>query len=137
MSPVSATGKNSPNFRDYAASASKWTVMSAFAGGPANVTALGYCDRGVTVKVRSRSTSIAAQDGGPPGFGSATASRLKRETLLSGGYTTTPTPDYGDKAGPDFFYNASHRSGTRSWTASADNYSAAPGKLTTFAYCEP
>jgi hypothetical protein len=138
MSPVSATHKNSPNFRDFAAGPSKWTVMSAFALAPAKLAAVAYCARGVTVKVRSESTSIAAQGfGDPPGTGSATASCHKGETLLAGGYTTTPTPDYDDMTGPDLFYNASHRTAIRSWTASASNYSAAAGKLTAFAYCEP
>ena len=39
--------------------------------------------------------------------------------------------------GPDFFYYASRRSGTRAWTASAANYSPMSGKLTAFAYCQP
>jgi hypothetical protein len=99
--------------------------------------ALTYCARGVTVKVRSSSTSIVAQGSVEPGTGSATASCHKGETLLAGGYTTTPTPDYFDMTGPDLFYNASHRTAVRSWTASASNYSAAAGKLTAFAYCEP
>lgn len=138
MSPASATDHNSPNFRDYAASPSKWTVMSAFDLTPSKLTAVAYCARGVTVKMRSSSTSIPAEGPtSPPGTGSATASCHKGETLLAGGYTTTPTPDYQNQTGPDFFYNASHRSSVRSWTASASNYSAVAGKLKAFAYCEP
>ena len=124
---------NSPTYRDYAASATKWTVMSAFDVGPVSVEAFGYCGRGVVVKVRS-STSASIPDGGN---GSATARCHKGETLLSGGYTTTPKPDWFNSTGPDFFYNSSHRSGARSWTASAWNFSSVSGKITAFAYCMP
>ena len=133
MSPVSATEHNSPTYRDYAAGAGKWTVMSVFETPPAKLEALAYCARGVVVKVRSVSSAPIHDDDS----GSATASCHKGETLLSGGYTTTPTPDWNNKAGPDFFYNSSYRSGARSWTASGINYSKAAGKITAFANCTP
>lgn len=121
--------RNSPTYRDYADGAGKWTVMSVFRSTPAKLTAFAYCGRGVVVNVRS-STSGRIFLGG-----SATASCHKGETLLSGGYTTTPTPDWHNTRGPDFFYSGSYRSGVRSWTARAGNYGM-PGKITVFAYCE-
>jgi hypothetical protein len=123
--------RNSPTFMDYAASASKWTVMSAFENGPVNLEAFGYCGRGVFVKARSSTSALIPTNQ----EGSATASCHNRETLLAGGYTTTPTPDWNDKAGPDLFYSSSYRSGARSWRASAFNFSNVSGKITTFAYC--
>jgi hypothetical protein len=131
MSPPSATNGNSPTFRDYAVSASEWTVMSVFDTPPGSLAAFAYCQRGAIVKVRSSSSNPI-----PHGLErSATASCHKGETLLGGGYTTTPKPDWFNKTGPDFFYNASRRSGPRSWTASAHNYSHGSGKITAFAYC--
>lgn len=135
MSPPRATDHNSPNYKDYATGVGKWTVMSVFAQPPGNLVAFAYCTRGVSVKVRSSSRSVPADVMPNPGAGSATADCHKGETLLSGGYTTTPKPDWMNKRGPDFFYNASHRSGKRAWTASALNFSEASGKLTAFAYC--
>lgn len=133
----STVGENSPTYRNYAKSASKWTVMSAIeleVTPAANLTAFAYCGRKVVVKVRSASSAIA--DGTTSAtMGSATVSCHRGEMLLAGGYTTTPTPDW-DNTGPDLFYSASYRSGRRSWTASASNYGGV-GTITAFAYCEP
>lgn len=107
--------------------------MSIFAIPPGNLVAWGYCARGVTVQVRSNTSHPIATDSN----GSATASCHPGETLLAGGYTTTPTPDWDNVAGPDSFYAASYRSGTRSWTARGTNFSMVSGKITSFAYCEP
>lgn len=123
---------NSPTFKDYAASVGKWTVMSAIENIPAQLEAFAYCQRGADVKVRSRSSGMINHGGN----GSATASCHKGETLLAGGYTTTPKPDWNNAAGPDLFYSASYRSGVRSWTASAHNYGK-PGEIKAFAYCMP
>jgi hypothetical protein len=120
------------SFRDYAASASKWTAMAVFLTRPAKLAAFAYCERGVVVKVRSSSSASIPHESD----GSATARCHKGETLLSGGYTTTPTPDWHDTAGPDLFYSGSFRSGVRSWTAAAINYGTS-GKITAFAYCMP
>jgi hypothetical protein len=106
MSPSPATDANSPNYRDYATSAGKWTVMSVFADPPGNLVAFAYCTQHVRVKVRSRSRSIPAEVMQVPGFGSATARCHKGETLLSGGYTSTPTPDWENMSGPDSFTTA-------------------------------
>jgi hypothetical protein len=124
---------NSPTYRDFAASARTWSVMSVFNQTPARLAAFAYCARGVVVKVRSNS-SLSVLTGA---HGSATASCHAGETLLSGGYTTTPTPDWHNHTGPDFFYGDSYRSGARSWTASAHNFSHVAGKITAFAYCMP
>jgi hypothetical protein len=124
---------NSPTFRDFAATASKWRVMAAFDTTPAKLEAFAYCEQGVVVKVRSNTSDPIPDDG----TGSATAHCHTGETLLSGGYRTTPTPDWNNNAGPDLFYDASFRSGTRAWTARAHNYSGVAGKITAFAYCEP
>lgn len=120
-------------YADYAASAREWKVTSAFAHVPVTLAAFAYCQRGVDVRVRSSSSAPIHEDGD----GSATASCHKGETLLAGGYTTTPTPDWDNTSGPDLFYNASYRSGSRSWTARAHNYSNHSGKITAFAYCKP
>jgi hypothetical protein len=106
-------------------------VTSAFES-PGSLEAFAYCERGVVIKVRS-STSAPIPDGGDS---SATARCHKGETLLSGGYTTKPKPDWFNTFGPDFFYNASYRSGKHSWIASAHNYSNVAGTITAFAYCE-
>jgi hypothetical protein len=121
----------SPTYRDYAANGG-WSVMSVFNSVPAKLAAYAYCERGVVVKVRSSSSGSIHDQGN----GSATATCHKGETLLGGGYTTTPTPDYFDTTGPDLFYRDSYRSGARSWTASAHNVSSASGKTTAFAYCK-
>ena len=42
--------------------------MSAFEVAPAKLVAWGYCRRGVTVKVRSSSSSVAAEGRRPPGW---------------------------------------------------------------------
>jgi hypothetical protein len=123
---------NSPTFRDYASGGKAWKVMAAFAFTPAKLAAFAYCERGVNVKVRSASSHLIHHGGNR----SATASCRKGETLLSGGYTTTPMPDWFNVHGPDFFYYASYRSGSRSWTASAYNYSSIAGHVTAFAYCQ-
>jgi hypothetical protein len=122
---------NSPTFKNYVV-ASKWTVMAAFDTIPANLMAFAYCQKDVTVTVRSATSAPIHR----PHDGSATASCRKGETLLSGGYTTVPRPDWGNVKGPDFFYFASYRSGSRSWTASAHNYGK-PGMIKVFAYCQP
>jgi hypothetical protein len=132
MSPTSATGANSPTYRDYASSARKWKVTSAFEN-PGSLEAFAYCERGVVIKVRSSTSAPIPPDNGD---GSATARCHKGETLLSGGYTTKPKPDWENTFGPDFFYNSSYRSGKRSWTASAHNYSNVAGTITAFAYCK-
>jgi hypothetical protein len=124
---------DSTTYRDYAVSPRKWTVMSAFDSPPATLAAFAYCGRGVIVKVRSSSSGRIPNDG----HASATASCHKGETLLGGGYTTTPTPDYANTTGPDTYFYRSYRSGARSWTARAKNYSNASGKIAAFAYCMP
>lgn len=128
--------EESPTYRDHAAGGTDWTVMSVFKGIPGQLAAFAYCSPGVTVKVRSASTSIGP-DVTAPTSGSATASCQAGETLLAGGYTTKPTPDWSNLNGPDFFYSGSYRSGQRSWTASATNYSDPAGTLKVLAYCMP
>jgi hypothetical protein len=120
---------NSPTYSDYV-HAGGWTVTSALAI-PGGLGVLANCMPARVIKVRSASSASITHKGS----GSATASCHKGETLLSGGYTTTPTPDYANTAGPDLFYSASYRSGVRSWTASAHNFSHMAGKITAFAYC--
>jgi hypothetical protein len=132
LSPASSQG-NSPTYRDFAATARKWRVMAAFQTTPANLEAFAYCEQGVTVKVRSKMSDPIPTDSS----GSATAQCHTGETLLGGGYTTTPTPDWNNAAGPDLFYDASYKSGARSWTAHAHNYSSVDGQITAFAYCKP
>jgi hypothetical protein len=129
----SSSQSNSPTYRDYSPSGGKWTVMSDFNTTPAMLAAFAYCGRGVVVKVRSSSSASIP----PGGDGSARASCHREETLLAGGYTTTPTPDVFNSTGPDLFYSGSHRSGAHSWTASAHNFSSVAGKIQTFAYCMP
>jgi hypothetical protein len=90
-----------------------------------------YCKRHVDVKARSKSDPV-----GPNQPGSATARCHRGETLLSGGYTTTPRSDYGNTTGPDLFYTGSYRSGRRAWTAAGHNYSDVAGRITTFVYCK-
>ena len=133
MSPPSADAANSPNFRNYAVGAGKWSVMSAFDTPPGNLVAFAYCQRGVVVKVRSASSASIPDDGN----GSATASCHKGETLLSGGYTTTPKPDFEEHDRPGLFLLRLVSVGRASWTASAHNYSNIAGKITAFAYCMP
>ena len=106
--------------------------MSAFENVPAKLAAFAYCQRGVTIKTRSSTSDPIA----PDSDGSATASCHKGETLLSGGYTTTPKPDWENNTGPDIFYAASYRSGARSWTARGTNFGQS-GEITAFAYCKP
>ncbi len=129
-SPSAQNGSTA--YMDYAASAREWKVTSAFEDIPVKLVAFAYCQPGVTVEVRSRSSTSIPHDGD----GSATASCHKGETLLAGGYTTTPKPDWDNAAGPDLFYDTSYRSGRRSWTARAHNYSNVSGKILVFAYCE-
>jgi hypothetical protein len=132
LSPAATQG-NSPTYRDFAATARKWRVMAAIENIPAKLEAFAYCEKSVVVKVRSNASDPIPDDG----TGAATARCHRGETLLSGGYTTTPTPDWDNNAGPDIFYDASFRSGTRAWTARGHNYSGVAGKITAFAYCEP
>lgn len=121
---------NSSTYRDYSPTAGEWTVMSVFTSTPAHLGSEAYCGQGLTVKARSASTPIAAG-----GEASATASCHKKETLLSGGFTTTPTPDFDDSSGPDTYFSASYRSAEWSWIVKAHNYSSVAGAITAFAYC--
>jgi hypothetical protein len=130
--PTASPQNGSPVYRDYA-SARGWRLTVAFYTVPADLAAFAYCERGVQVKIRSRSSDPIPDEG----IDSVKASCHRGETLLSGGYTTTPKPDYENTSGPDLFYYASHRAGPRSWTASAHNYSSVAGRITAFAYCEP
>ena len=128
--------EDSPTYRDYATTRHTWAVMAAIRKAPAQLVVFAYCERGVSVTVRSRtSPSIPAHSGG-----SATASCHHGETLLGGGYSTTPLPDWNNAIGPDLFFSATFRSGVRSWTARAHNFSSAnsmtSGAITAFAYCE-
>jgi len=123
---------NSPTYRDFAATPRKWLVMAIFSNVPANLEAFAYCEKGVTVHVRSTMSASIPSDS----HGSATAKCHTGETLLGGGYTTTPTPDWDNTTGPDIFYSASFRSGALSWTAKGHNYSNMAGTITAFAYCE-
>jgi hypothetical protein len=127
-----STQGNSPTYRDFAATARKWRVMATFETPPAKLEAFAYCEQGVTVKVRSKMSDPIPDNSS----GSATAQCHTGETLLGGGYTTTPTPDWDNNAGPDLFYDASFKSGARSWTARAHNYSNVAGQITAFAYCQ-
>jgi hypothetical protein len=127
-----STQDGAATYKDYAASAHNWKVTVAFEDVPADIKAFAYCQRDVDVKVRSKTSDPIPDEG----VGSVKASCHEGETLLAGGYTTTPKPDWDNNAGPDLFYFASHRSGSRSWTASAHNYSSVAGSITAFAYCE-
>jgi hypothetical protein len=118
-------------FKAFAASSRAWQVTVAFEAVPADIKAYAYCGRGVDVKVRSGQSHSIPNDG----VGTAKASCHRGETLLSGGYTTTPAPDWENTSGPDLFYYASHRLRKRTWTASAHNYSNADGTIKAFAYC--
>ena len=90
-----------------------------------------YCVRGVDVEVRSARSEPVPRDTA----GSGTARCRDGEELLSGGFKTSPKPDYQNDLGPDFFYFDSWRPGTRSWKASGINYSDVAGRITAFAYC--
>jgi hypothetical protein len=83
-------------YADYAAGARKWKVTAAFEYVPAKLATLAYCQRGATVKVGSKSSAPIP----PYGDGSATARCHKGETLLSGGYLTSPKPDINNTGGP-------------------------------------
>jgi hypothetical protein len=125
-------GDNAPVFIARRARKRAWSV-SAFADDPpGTLTTFVYCRKGAKVKVRSAQSDPIGTDEA----GSATARCHKGETLLSGGYTTTPESDFFNTTGPDFFYYRSSRSGVRSWTASAHNYSDVAGQITTFAHCK-
>jgi hypothetical protein len=127
-----STQNGSTAYGDYAASSRGWKLTAAFESVPVTLAVFAYCQPGVNVKVRSKSGAPIPADGD----GSASASCHKGETLLAGGYTTTPKPDWNNSSGPDLFYNASYRSGSRSWTARAHNFSNVSGSITAFAYCE-
>jgi hypothetical protein len=109
-----------------------WGISAFVDEPPAKVKAFAYCTRHLDVKVRSNQSDPIPTEGASD----ATASCHRRETLLSGGYTTTPKSDFSNDTGPDFFYFRSLRSGSRSWTATAHNYSDIAGQITTFAYCK-
>ncbi len=98
---------------------------------PSKLKVFAYCKRDVDVKVRSNSDPIASDQSD-----SATARCHRGESLLSGGYTTTPKSDYANTTGPDLFYTGSYKSGRRAWTAAAHNYSDVAGRITTFVYCK-
>ena len=118
-------------FSDYAAGGA-WKLVAVSYTVPAKVKAFAYCERGVVIKVSSaRSGSI-----GYDSVGSVTASCRPDETLLGGGYTQKPTPDFYGNDGPAFFIGASHRSGKRSWIVTGENFSSVSGKLIAYAYCE-
>jgi hypothetical protein len=126
-------GDNSPVFISRRARKRAWTVSAFIDDPPGTLTTFAYCRQSGKVKVRSKQ-SEPIQDSEQ---GSATAKCHRGETLLSGGYTTTPESDFNNTTGPDFFYYVSSRSGPRSWTAAAHNYSAVAGQITTYAYCKP
>lgn len=110
-----------------------WTVTTAVQHTPAKLAAFAYCLPRVAIDVRSSSSPLIS-DGGD---GSASASCRNGETLLAGGYTTAPAPNFVTHVGPELFYGASYRSGRRSWTASAHNGGSQAAKIRTFVYCQP
>jgi hypothetical protein len=121
---------NSSTYDNYSADERSWSVTSAFATTPAQLATFAYCGRGLTVTARTATSPSPAHT-----MASATASCDKGETLLSGGFSTDPTPDWNNTTGPDTYSAASYRSAVRSWTVTADNYSDVAGTITTFAYC--
>lgn len=121
---------NSSTYRNDSPSAGKWTVMAAFSSTPAHLGSEAYCGQGLTVSTHTASKAIAAR-----AAASATASCPTGETLLSGGFTTTPTPDWDKSGGPDTYFSASYRSAERSWTVTAHNYSSVAGTITASAIC--
>ena len=123
---------NNPVFKSRRTGKRTWGVSAFVDEPPAKVKAFAYCTRHLDVKVRSNQSDPIPTEGASD----ATASCHRSETLLSGGYTTTPKSDFSNDTGPDFFYFRSLRSGSRSWTATAHNYSDIAGQITTFAYCK-
>jgi Tfp pilus assembly major pilin PilA len=130
---VSATaGENSPVFSTRRTGKRAWSSAAFVDDVPGTLTTFAYCRKNAEVNVRSQQSDPIGTDE----KGSVTARCHKGEKLLSGGYTTTPDSDFNNDTGPDLFYYRSSRSGPRSWTAAAHNYSDIPGQITTFVYCK-
>jgi hypothetical protein len=124
---------NSPAFSSRRAGTRGWSILALLAETPARLDVFAYCQHDADVIVRTAQAHIP---GGPSDTtGSATVKCHPGEKLLSGGYKTTPTPDWDNSAGPDFFYYGSKRVGPRGWKASAINYSDVGGKIVAYAYC--
>jgi hypothetical protein len=120
---------NQTVFRSYGRGGRTWSVQ-AFTGDSTRITAYAYCLHS-NVEGRSKAS-------GPIGdevSDSTTARCHSGEEALGGGFKTKPKSDYSNDTGPDFFYSASARAGSRGWKASAHNYSAISGRMTVTAIC--
>jgi hypothetical protein len=112
----------------------KWSASAANYGGGASgtLTSYAYCRKGVGLKERSASVTIAVTPGGPEfEAGTATAKCKRGEKVVAGGHDVANFEIYDTEA----VVYSSHKDGKRSWTASAVSYSNAAPTLTAYAYC--
>jgi hypothetical protein len=121
---------NSPIYSTFASGQRKWSILALLSDVPNSLKAFAYCADAPPVTIRTATGAAPSNDSG-----TATVSCKSGEELLSGGYETTPTPDWHNTDGPDTFIHSSSRSGVRAWTVSAFNYSSVAGQLVAYAIC--
>ena len=114
-------------FSSHRSSRRGWSVGAKnYGNGNGTVVAYAYCARGRGIRTRSASGPVPTTGSQ---VGEVTAMCKPGEKVISGGFDN-PDPD-----GRPWLIIGSHRSGRRSWTASARNASAQQGQLDVFAYC--
>ncbi len=131
MSDPSSRG-NAPIYSSFPASGKKWSIVGLL-DSPGTLKSFAYCAKDA-VDVRMR-TSKATSPGGDEDV-TVTAKCHSGEELLSGGFHTTPEPDWDNSAGPDTFFSDSYSSTAGAWTVSAIDYSSfVGGHVTAYAVC--
>lgn len=122
---------NSPVFRSRPTDSRTWSVLALSEDEASKLKALAYCvpDRG-GVSTRKDSTQVGTIESG-----SVEPKCRSGETLLSGGWTVSPRPDWQNESGPDTFFYSAYPAAQRRFVASAINFSDVAGKITGLAIC--
>jgi len=121
---------NSPIYSTFPSGQRTWSILAVVSDVPNSLKAFAYCADTAPLTVRTATGAVPSNDAGM-----STVSCKSGEELLSGGYETTPTPDWHNTNGPDTFIHSSFRSAARAWTVNAFNYSDVAGQLVAYAIC--
>ena len=122
---------NSPVFRSRPTDQRSWSVLALSEDSDSKLKVLAYCvpDRG-GISTRKDSTQIGANQ-----VRTVEPKCKSSETMLSGGWTVSPRPDWDNEDGPDTFFSSAYPAAQQSFVATAINFSAVAGRISGFAIC--
>jgi len=122
---------NSPVFRSRPTDKRSWSVLALSEESDSKLKVLAYCvpDRG-GVSTRKDSTQV-----GPSEVGTVEPKCKSSETMLSGGWTVSPRPDWNNEDGPDTFFSSAYPAAQQSFVATAINFSDVAGRISGYAIC--